>query len=245
MAEFNDQVAVVTGAAQGLGFAITRLLVERGARVAMLDVDSNALASSAESLGGSNHALAISTDVTNEAAIQEACKKVHSEFGKVDILVNNAGIYPHATLSEISIADWDKVFDVNVKSAFLAMRTFMDSMIEQKYGRMVSIVTVDSYIAKPTMPHYAASKAALGNLIKTFAHELAPHGILVNGVSPGAIATERAKSQSWLAKRIKQIPVGHAAEPEDIAEVVLFLASGRNRFIAGETVVASGGAVMI
>jgi len=245
MAEFNDQVAVVTGAAQGLGFAITRLLVERGARVAMLDVDSNALASSAESLGGSNHALAISTDVTNEAAIQEACKKVHSEFGKVDILVNNAGIYPHATLSEISIADWDKVFDVNVKSAFLAMRTFMDGMIEQKYGRMVSIVTVDSYIAKPTMPHYAASKAALGNLIKTFAHELAPHGILVNGVSPGAIATERAKSQSWLAKRIKQIPVGHAAEPEDIAEVVLFLASGRNRFIAGETVVASGGAVMI
>ena len=245
MTEFDDQVAVVTGAAQGLGFAITRLLVERGARVAMLDVDSNALASSAESLGGSNHALAISTDVTNEAAIQEACKKVHSEFGKVDILVNNAGIYPHATLSEISIADWDKVFDVNVKSAFLAMRTFMDGMIEQKYGRMVSIVTVDSYIAKPTMPHYAASKAALGNLIKTFAHELAPHGILVNGVSPGAIATERAKSQSWLAKRIKQIPVGHAAEPEDIAEVVLFLASGRNRFIAGETVVASGGAVMI
>jgi len=245
MAEFDDQVAVVTGGAQGLGFAISSLLVERGARVAMLDVDTKALAGSAQNLGDSNRALAIETDVTNESAIQDACKQVHAEFGKVDILVNNAGIYPHATLSEISVADWDKVFDVNVKSAFLAMRAFMDGMIEQKYGRMVSIVTVDSYIAKPTMPHYASSKAALGNLIKTFAHELAPHGILVNGVSPGAIATERAKSQSWLAKSIKKIPLGRAAEPEDIAEVVLFLASSRNRFVAGETIVASGGAVMV
>ena len=245
MAEFDNQVAVVTGGAQGLGFAITQLLIERGARVAMLDVDAQRLESSAKLLESTNRALAVTADVTDESAVENACKQVTGEFGKVDILINNAGIYPHATLSEITVAEWDKVFDVNVKSAFLAMRAFMHGMMERKYGRMVSVVTVDSYIAKPTMPHYASSKAALGNLIKTFAHELAPHGILVNGVSPGAIATERAKSQSWLAKRIKQIPVGHAAEPEDIAEVVLFLASSRNRFIAGETIVASGGALMV
>ena len=118
-------------------------------------------------------------------------------------------------------------------------------MIEAGYGRIVSIVTNDIYIAKPTLPHYAASKAAVASLIKTFAVELAPHQVLCNGVSPGAVATERAKSQSWLAERIPHIPVRRAAEPEDLAEVVLFLASPRNRFIVGETVIANGGFTMV
>ena len=99
-------------------------------------------------------------------------------------------------------------------------------------------------MAKLTKPHYAASKAALMSLIKTFALELAPHGVLVNGVSPGAVATERAKQSDWLAGYIATTPVGYVAEPEDMAEYVLFLASPRNRFMTGETVIASGGVYM-
>ena len=245
MSDFTDQVTVVTGAAHGLGFAIAKLLCERGAKTCLLDIDAEQVLASATSLGDPSRVLGIECDVTDEAALKRARDTITEQFSSVDILINNAGIYPHATFREIEIAEWDKVFDVNTKSMFLATRTFCDLMAAKGYGRVVSIVTSDAYIPKPTMPHYAASKAAVANLVKTFALELAPSQVLVNGVSPGAIATERAKSQSWLKERIKQIPLGRAAEPEDIAEVVAFLASSRNRFITGETVIASGGLTMI
>ncbi|MGH6954197.1 MAG: SDR family NAD(P)-dependent oxidoreductase, partial [Alphaproteobacteria bacterium] len=243
--EFEGQVAVVTGGAQGLGYAIARLLGDRGAAVCILDMDKARLDRAANELGQSNRTVrGYECDVTKEPAILKARDAILKEFGRADVLVNNAGIYPHATLREITVEAWDRMFDVNTKSMFLVTRAFMDSMIAKKYGRVVTIVTEDAYIPKPTIPHYAASKAALLSLIKTFAIELAPHQVLVNGVSPGAIATERAKSQSWLPRIIPQIPLGRAAEPEDMAEVVLFLASKRNRFVVGETIIASGGHLM-
>ena len=242
--EFDGQVAVVTGGGNGIGYSIARLLLERGARVAILDIDTERLEKRRRQ-HGANALLACETDVTDESALAAARARVLDQFGRVDILVNNTGIYPAVSVSEMTVAQWDHVFDVNAKSMFLTTRTFMGPMVEQGYGRIVSIVTVDAYKAKPTMAHYAASKASVASLVKTFAHELAPQGVLVNGVSPGAVATERAKSQPWLKERIKEIPVGHAAEPEDIAEVVLFLASRRNRFVVGETVIASGGAMML
>ena len=243
--EFEGQVAVVTGGAQGLGYAIARLLGDRGAAVCILDMDKARLDRAANELGQSNRTVrGYECDVTKEPAILKARDAILKEFGRADVLVNNAGIYPHATLREITVEAWDRMFDVNTKSMFLVTRAFMDSMIAKRYGRVVTIVTEDAYIPKPTIPHYAASKAALLSLIKTFAVELAPHQVLVNGVSPGAIATERAKSQSWLPRIIPQIPVGRAAEPEDMAEVVLFLASKRNRFVVGETIIASGGHLM-
>ena len=219
-AEFAGQVAVVSGAAQGLGFAIARLVTE----------------------GAS--ARAFGADVADELAVLALREGVMAAFGRADVLVNNAGIYPHATLREITMAEWDRVFDTNAKAMFLMSRAFMAPMIERRYGRIVSIVTQDAYTPKPTTPHYAASKAALLSLIKTFALVLAPHQVLVTGVSPGAIATERAKTQDWLGPAAAATPLGHAAEPEDMAEVVAFLASPRNRFVTGETVLATGGLYM-
>ena len=241
--EFNGQVAAVTGAAAGIGNAIARLLAASGARVCVLDIDGGAAEAAAAHLGGD--AVAIQADVTDEPSVIAARDKIVETCGRVDILVNNAGIYPHDSLDDMTVASWDRVFDVNAKSVFLATRAFGEPMRKAGYGRIVSIVTVDAYIPKPTMAHYAASKAAVASLIKTFALEFAPDGVLVNGVSPGAVATDRAKSEDWLPKRIREIPLGRAAEPEDIGEIVLFLASPRNRFVVGETVVASGGAVMI
>ena len=245
-AEFAGQVAVVTGGAAGIGFAISRLLSERGATVCLLDLDKKAMDAAVEKLtknGGK--AKGFEADVTKEATLQSARDAILKEFKRTDVLVNNAGIYPKATLKEITVEGWNKMFDVNALGMFLTTRTFMDQMISQKYGRIVSIITNDAYIAKPTTPHYAASKAAVLSLTKTFAAELGPHEVIVNGVSPGAVATERAKSEGWIPSRIPFIPVRRPAEPEDIAEVVLFLASKRNRFVVGETVIANGGFTML
>ncbi len=241
--EFDGQVAVVTGAAAGIGNAIARLLGERGARVCLVDIDHDAAEAEARDIG--NGALAIAADVTDETAVNAARDAVLNDCRRVDILINNAGIYPQETFDEMTVESWDRVFDVNAKSVFLMTRAFGKPMRQAGYGRVVCIVTVDAYTAKPTLPHYAASKAAAASLVKTFAKDFAPDGVLVNGVSPGAVATERAKSQDWLAKRLPEIPVGYAAEPADIGEVVLFLASPRNRYVVGETVIASGGLLML
>ena len=244
--DFEGQVAVVTGGAQGIGFAIAKGLGERGATVCLADVNPEGLDGAVGRLAQLGiDARGYPTDVRDEASILATRDGVLDAFGRADVLVNNAGIYPHATLREITLEAWDAMFAVNARGPFLATRAFMDTMRGQRYGRVVFIVTEDAYIPKPTIPHYAASKAALLSLIKTFALELAPHQVLVNGVSPGPVATERAKSQAWLVERIPKIPVQRAAEPEELAEVVLFLASPRNRFVTGETVVANGGYVMV
>ena len=242
--EFDGQVAVVTGAARGIGRAIAGLLLRRGARVAMLDLDETGLQEAARSLGVEERLLCLPTDVSDHGALRRSRDDILERFAQVDVLVNNAGIYPYLSLSEMSEPEWDRVFAVNTKSVLLATRTFMPDMIARGYGRVVCIVTEDAYVAKPKLAHYAASKAAVASLVKSFALDLAPHGVLVTGVSPGAVATERARSMAWFAPRIAQIPCGYAAEPEDIAEVVLFLASRRNRYIVGETVVANGGTAM-
>ena len=242
--EFDGQVAVVTGAARGIGRAIAGLLLRRGARVAMLDLDETGLQEAARSLGVEERLLCLPTDVSDHGALRRSREDILERFAQVDVLVNNAGIYPYLSLSEMSEPEWDRVFAVNTKSVLLATRTFMPDMIARGYGRVVCIVTEDAYVAKPKLAHYAASKAAVASLVKSFALDLAPHGVLVTGVSPGAVATERARSMAWFAPRIAQIPCGYAAEPEDIAEVVLFLASRRNRYIVGETVVANGGTAM-
>ena len=243
--EFEGQVAVVTGAASGIGRAIATLFLRRGARVAILDIDENGLEEAARELDGGERLLGVRTDVSDKNALREARERIQERFAQVDILVNNTGIYPYLSLSEMSAEEWDRVFAVNTRSVMLATQTFMSDMIDRNYGRVVCIVTEDAYVAKPKLAHYAASKAAVASLVKSFALELAPRGVFVNGVSPGAVATERAKNMDWFAPRIAQIPCGYAAEPEDIAEVVLFLASRRNRYIVGETVVANGGTSMI
>ena len=241
MQEFEGRRAAVTGAAQGLGAAVCRLLVEQGATVHGGDIDEAPLAATAGRLGRAftGHRL----DVTDETSILAWRDAVLTD-GPVDILVNCAGIYPFEGTREITVAGWDRMFAVNCRGSFLVTRAFMDAVSESDQGRIVMIASTDSYIPKPLYPHYAAAKAAVRSLVQTFALELAPKNVLVNAVSPGAIAVERAHRDGWLDRCIPRIPLGRTAEPDDIAEVVLFLASGRNRFMTGETVIASGGEIM-
>lgn len=245
-AELAGQMALVTGAGRGLGQAIATRLAELGAHVHMVDRDRSAVEIAAAMLTKEGcRVTGHEADVTNEQSLDLLRTAVTRSAERLDILVNNAGGWHHARYSEITVDDWRWTFDTNVLSVLLCTRRFADLMISRRYGRVVNIASVDAYGAKPTLPHYAAAKAAVVSLTKSLAEELAPHQVLVNAVSPGGIATEAAKAQSWLAESIPKIPVRRAAEPADIAEVVAFLASPRNRFIAGETIIASGGALMV
>lgn len=245
--QFQNQAAVVTGAARGLGQAVARLLAERGATVILVDLDEQGVAQTARELADHGFAAhGFCADLCDEAALEALRAFVARMAGSsLDILVNNAGGWRHATTREITLEDWDWTFRTNTLSAFLTSRVLMDFLIEGGYGRIVNVASTDAHRAKPSLPHYAAAKAAVVSLTKSLAEELAPQGVLVNAVSPGAIATETAKQQSWFAERVKTIPVGYAAEPEDIAEVILFLASRQNRVVVGETIMANGGLLII
>jgi NAD(P)-dependent dehydrogenase (short-subunit alcohol dehydrogenase family) len=244
-AELTGQMALVTGAGRGLGRAIATRLARAGAGVHMVDRDRGTVETAAATLSGQGLAVfPHEADVTDEAALSRLRHAIMQTSERLDILVNNAGGWHHARYDEITIEDWRWTFDTNVLSVLLCTRSFADLMIARRYGRIVNIASVDAHRGKPTLPHYAAAKAAVVSLTRSLAEELAPHQVLVNAVSPGGIATEAAKAQNWLAESIPKVPVRRAAEPEDIAEVVAFLASPFNRFVVGETVIASGGALM-
>lgn len=244
--EFAGQAALVTGAARGLGRSISTLLAERGARVFMVDLDGAGVEAASMALNAKGHDThAAQADVADEGQLARVKSLVIDKGGRLDVLINNAGGWRYGTVDEITLADWDWTFRVNLTTVWLTTRTFKDLMVKQHYGRIVNVASTDGYRPKPKLPHYAAAKAAVVSLTKTLAEELGPHEVIVTGVSPGAIATETAKSQGWLQERIPFIPVRRVAEPEDIAETILFLASPRNRFVVGETVMVNGGMLMV
>lgn len=241
-ARFEGRNVAVSGAGQGLGAAVARMLMARGARVFGGDLDEGALAATAQALG--EGFVPAMLDVTDEASILAWREAIVAQAGGVDVVVTCAGIYPFEGTREITVEGWDRMFNVNCRGTFLTVRAFMDDVARSACGRVVMIASTDSYIPKPLYPHYAASKAAVRSLVQTFALEMAASDVLVNGISPGAIAVERAHRDGWLERCIPRIPLGRTAEPDDIAEIVAFLASGQNRFMTGETVVASGGEIM-
>ena len=244
--EFDGDIAVVTGAAHGLGQAVSRLLALRGAHVVVADLDGDAAQAHARALEAEGlRAHAEEVDVTDEDSVDGLAGRVRAALGHTGVLVTNVGYYAAQPVREIRQADFQRVMDLNLTSVFLVTRAFMEDLAACEHARVVNVASNDAYVPKIRMAHYAAAKAGVVSLTKTFAAELADSGVQVNGVSPGAIATERAKSQGWLPTRIASIPLGRAAEPEDIAEVIAFLASRRNRFMTGETVIANGGYLMV
>jgi NAD(P)-dependent dehydrogenase (short-subunit alcohol dehydrogenase family) len=240
--EMEGKTAIVTGGAKGLGRAIVGLLAERGARVALIDIDEAALAGLSNELGPD--VACIVGDIRRQAGARTAVTRAVEALGRLDILVNNAGVYPRKPLFEIDDEAWDYTFDVNLRGMYHVTATAIPLMQARKSGRVVSIASIDAYIPYPKNAHYAAAKAGVISLTKSFAAAVAGDGILVNAVSPGAIATKQLRDLGILADIERGIPVGRAAEAADIAEVVCFLASERNRYMTGETVIASGGILM-
>lgn len=238
----NGKNVVITGAAGGLGKATALTLAKAGAGVAVLDMNRDgvqAVVDEIKKIGG--NAVGIVGDITVRAEAHVLFTKAVEAFGHIDGLVNNAGIYPRRPIFEITDDDWNASLGVNVRGLYHMMVAAVVHMRERKQGRIVNIASIDAFKPHPKNAHYAAGKAAVVSLTKTFGFEVAPLGILVNGIAPGPIATEAAKKAGFLPSIAAETPIGHAAEPEDIAEVILFLVSSRNRYMVGETVVVSGG----
>ena len=244
----DGKVALVTGAARGIGEAIARRFAAAGALVVAADIDEagvQALAAEIRAAGGSAEGCAL--DVRSDAEVCALVEDVVSRHESVDVLVNCAGIIPVIPVEEISGADWDEVIAVNVKGTFFATRAVMATMERQGTGQIINIASnagkLGSVIAGV---HYAASKAAVISLTKSFARRLAPLGIRVNAVSPGPVRTPNVEGMSTEeAERLRSnVPLGRIAAPDEIASAVLFLASDRADFVAGEILDVDGGITM-
>lgn len=233
---------IVTGAASGLGKATALLLAKAGASIGIIDVNAagaEATVEDIEKLGGK--AVSVIGDITKRANALELFDRTAQKLGRIDGLVNNAGIYPRRPIMEITDEEWNASLGVNVRGLYNMTVAAIAHMRQNGGGRIVNIASIDAFKAHPKNSHYAATKAAVVSLTKTFGLEAAPQQILVNAVAPGPIATETAKKMGFLPAIEAETPIGHAAEPEDIAELILFLVSDRNRYMVGETVVIAGG----
>jgi NAD(P)-dependent dehydrogenase (short-subunit alcohol dehydrogenase family) len=240
--EVEGKVAIVTGAASGIGRAITELLVARGARVVAEDIDPAVLALEGPSV------VPLVADIAAEGSAEKAVALAMDRFSRLDLLVNNAGIIINKLVVDMSRDDWERIMNVNVTGAFLHSREAMKAMIPQRSGAIVNVASYASYFAFPTIAAYTASKGALAQLTRTLALEAIGHGIRVNAVGSGDVLTNILNTVTpdgngvqALAAHGQSAPIGRAADPEEIAEVVLFLASGRASFMVGSVVMADGG----
>jgi len=244
----KDKVALITGAAQGIGRDIALKFAAEGADIAVGDINlekATKTVQEIEALG--RKALALELDVTDYAKLTDSVNKILDKFKKVDILVNNAGITKDNLLLRMSDAEWDAVLNVNLKGTFNCTKAVSRLMIKQRYGKIINIASIIGIIGNPGQANYAASKAGIIALTKTTAKELASRNINVNAVAPGFIQTEMT---SKLPEELKQkmqeaIPLGRFGSPVDVASVCVFLASEDASYITGQTIIVDGGMVMV
>jgi NAD(P)-dependent dehydrogenase (short-subunit alcohol dehydrogenase family) len=238
--DLEGKVAIVTGAASGIGRAITELFHSRGVRVVAEDVNTDV-----DRLARPGVAPLVS-DIAEDGSAERAVAHALHEFGRLDILVNNAARIVNKPVIEMTHHDWQSIMAVNVTGAFLHSREAMKAMIPNKSGAIVNIASYAAYFAFPGISAYTASKGALVQLTRTLALEAIEHGVRVNAVGSGDVVTniwagKMNDGQSFLADHASKAPIGRAARPEEIAEVVAFLASDRASFLVGSVVMADGG----
>jgi len=250
MGRLDGRVAFVTGAGRGIGAATALRLAEEGARVALADIDTEGCQQVAEELNRlGSEGLVVRCNVADSANVQDAIDQSASRFGRLDILVNNAGVLRDNLLFKMSEEDWDTVMNVHLKGAFLCSRAAQKYMVQQKYGRIVSLSST-SALGNRGQANYSSAKAALQGLTRTLAIELGPFGITANAVAPGFIDTEMTRSTARrqgldpdqvIAEASKVIPVRRVGQPRDIANVICFLASDEASFVNGQIIYVAGG----
>ena len=236
----ENKVAVVTGAAQGIGRAVALGIGREGAKVVLADLQAEKAHSVANELHGLGaQALALEVNVASESSVKRMAKSAFERFGRVDILVNVAGIYyPKASVVDLTEEDWDRTIDINVGSNFLCCREFVPAMRAQKSGRIISLASGIGHYGMRQFAHYAASKAAVMGFVKSLAREVGPDGITVNAICPGSANTampRQHRSEEEVMARLRSTPLPHVLEPEDIAGAILFLASDAAAYITGQS----------
>jgi len=242
----QDRVAIITGGAKGIGKATALKMAHEGALVIVLDIlseEASRVADELNSLGAK--ARAMTADVSKKNEVDQMVEQTLKQFGRVDILVNNAGIVRPALLEDVKEEDWDRVVSVNLKGTFFCTQAVLPTMKKNKYGKIVNIGSRAS-LGKSDRTVYAATKAGLIGVTRTWALELAPHNINVNYVGPGPIATELFKSVNPEGSEktkaiISAIPLQRMGQPQDVANLISFLASDEASFITGQAIFICGG----
>jgi 2-deoxy-D-gluconate 3-dehydrogenase len=243
--KLDGKVAIVTGAARGLGQGMAIGLAEAGADVVLVDIlDMSESRKQIENLG--RRCEAVTADLSNKDSVEQIINKTLEVMGSIDILVNNAGIIRRAPLVEFSEKDWDDVMNINIRTLFFLSQAAARVMIEQgKGGKIISTASMLSFQGGILVPSYTASKSAVMGLTRLLANELAPHNINVNAIAPGYMATDNTAPLRADPVRNKaildRIPAGRWGEPEDLKGVVVFLASEASAYLQGYTIAADGG----
>jgi NAD(P)-dependent dehydrogenase (short-subunit alcohol dehydrogenase family) len=256
--QLSDRVALVTGAGQGIGKASALALADAGAAVAVVDINGETVRETAAAIEArGRRALALQADLGSVEAINRMVDEVIADFGRIDILVNNAGVTRRAYIMDLTEADWDRIHRVNAKGVFFCLQRVAREMMARGGGRIINIASVAGKgYAGTSNAAYAASKGAVISLTKTAAQQLGPHNINVNAVCPGIVRTamfqdlarttaekEGVGIDEVEARAVKDVPLRRANEPEDIAAMVVFLASPQARNISGQALNVDGGLV--
>jgi 3-oxoacyl-[acyl-carrier protein] reductase len=249
MSRYAGRVAVVTGAARGIGAGIAKRLAEEGASLAVLDLDQDAATASAQGLGA-ERAIGLACNVSDAASVEAAVSAVVEELGKVDVLVNNAGITRDNLLFKMTEDDWDMVMNVHLRGSFLMSREVQKHMVQHKYGKILNLSST-SALGNRGQANYSAAKAGLQGFTRTLAIELGPFGINVNAIAPGFIVTDMTdetarrvgfEPEAYRKAAAEATPVRRVGYPEDIAATAAFLCSDEASFITGQTLYVDGGA---
>ncbi len=243
----EGRVALVTGAARGIGAATALALAEAGARVALVDRDGEGIERTADAIGrAGSDALAIPADVTDAPAMERAVDTVVAEWGRLDVLVNNAGIVRDATLGKVSDDDWAATLDVNLRGTMIGTRAALRPMRAAGTGRILSATSVVARMGNYGQTAYAASKGGIIGMTRAWARELGPLGITANAVAPGFIDTEMSRGvpEKVLRGLLQRTPAGRLGRPDEVAAVYVFLASDLASFINGAVVGVDGGLLL-
>lgn len=250
MGRLDERVALVTGAARGIGAATALRLARDGARVALADLDQQGCEQVAVQIReAGSEALALSCDVSDASAVQQTVDQTVERFGQLDILVNNAGIIRDNLLFKMSDDDWDRVINVHLRGAFNCARAAQKVMVPRKYGRIISLSST-SALGNRGQVNYSAAKAGLQGLTRTLAIELGQFGITANAVAPGFIDTDMTRAtaermgvtpEQFQTAISQQIPLRRVGKPEEVANVIAFLASDDASYVSGQVIYVAGG----
>ncbi len=241
--DLSGRVAIVTGSGQGIGQAIALKLAEVGATVVVNDIAESAQRVAEEIRAINRQSLAVLADVSSSPDVARLVETTVNTYGKVDILVNNAGILRDRLVVRMSDDDWDRVLNVNLKGVFLCTRAVLKHMVEQRWGRIISISSIVGMTGNRGQANYASAKAGIIGFTRTIAKEMASRGITANAIAPGFIETDMIQglNESQRQEFIAHVPLGYLGSPRDVAEAVAFLASEEARYITGQVLNVDGG----
>jgi len=239
----KGKVALVTGAGRGIGEAIALALSREGCRVACADIDAKTAAATARRLG--TRGLGLEMDVASKSSVDEGLATVDRTWRRLDIAVTNAAIEPIVPFLELDEATWDRIIDTNLKGTFLVAQAAARRMVKRRAGVVITLSSVNAEVARPESAAYAATKGGVRQLTKAMAISLAPYGVRVNAIGPGTVVTgltkHLLKNRTWRDAVYARTPLQRVAEPREIGEVAVFLASDMSSYMTGSTVYVDGG----